>query len=88
MIKENLVDSKNSIPWLGDMFSDVPYLGLLVSKKDKTKQKTELIFFITVKLIKSGAKLKGIPSAENTYKPDYYYNQEKWQENVKRRKIK
>ena len=88
MIKENIVDVKKPIPFLGDLLGDVPYLGLLVSKKEKAKQKTELIFFITVKLMKAGAKLKDVPVPEKAYKPNYDYNQEKWQETVKKRKIK
>ncbi|MDO8536146.1 MAG: secretin N-terminal domain-containing protein [Candidatus Omnitrophota bacterium] len=88
MIKENIIDVKKPIPFIGDLLGDVPYLGLLVSKKEKAKQKTELIFFITVKLMKAGAKLGDVPSIERTYKPNYDYNQEKWQKNIKKRKIK
>jgi type IV pilus assembly protein PilQ len=88
MIKENMVDVKKPVPFLGDIFGDVPGLGLLVSKKEKTKQKTELIFFITVKLMKTGTALKGVPVPEKAYKPNYDYNQEKWQETVKKRRIK
>lgn len=88
MIKENIIDVKKPIPFVGDLLGDVPYLGLLVSKKEKVKQKTELIFFITVKLMKVGVKLKDVPLAEKAYKPNYDYNQEKWQETVKKRKIK
>jgi len=88
MIKENIIDVKKPIPFLGDLLGDVPYLGLLVSKKEKVKQKTELIFFITVKLMKAGAKLKDVPLAEKTYKPNYDYSQEKWQETIKKRRIK
>lgn len=88
MIKENVVDVKKPIPFLGDVLGDVPFLGLLVSKKEKVKQKTELIFFITVKLMKAGMKLEGVPLSEKAYKPNYDYNQKKWQETVKKRKIK
>jgi type IV pilus assembly protein PilQ len=88
MIKENIVDVKKPVPFIGDLLGDVPFLGLLVSKKEKVKQKTELIFFITVKLIKAGVKLKDVPVPEKAYKPNYDYNQEKWQETVKKRKIK
>lgn len=88
MIKENIVDVKKPIPFLGDILGDVPGLGLLVSKKEKVKQKTELIFFITVKLMKAGTKPNGVPSTDRTYKPNYDYNQEKWQETVKKRRIK
>jgi len=48
LIKENNIDMKKKLPFLGDMFGDVPYLGLLVSKKETVKRKTELIFFMTV----------------------------------------
>ena len=88
MIKENIVDVKKPIPFIGDLLGDVPIIGLLVSKKEKVKQKTELIFFITVKLMKTGTKLKDVPLAEKAYKPKYDYNQNKWQETVKKRKIK
>jgi len=88
MIKENIVDVKKPVPFIGDLLGDVPYLGLLVSKKEKVKQKTELIFFITVKLMKAGANLKDVPLVEKSYKLNYDYNQEKWQENIKKRKIK
>ena len=88
MIKENIVDSKKPIPFLGDLLGDVPGLGLLVSKKEKTKQKTELIFFITVKLMKAGVVLSDEPSADKTYKPNYEYNQDKWQETIKKRRVR
>ena len=88
MIKENIVDVKKPVPFIGDLLGDVPYLGLLVSKKEKVKQKTELIFFITVKLMKAEAKLKDVPLAEKAYKPTYDYSQEKWQETIKKRRIK
>ncbi|MDP3730823.1 MAG: secretin N-terminal domain-containing protein [Candidatus Omnitrophota bacterium] len=88
MIKENIVDVKKPVPFIGDLLGDVPYLGLLVSKKEKVKQKTELIFFVTVKLMKAGANLKDVPLSEKTYKPNYDYSQEKWQETIKKRKIK
>jgi len=88
MIKESMVDVKKPIPFLGDLLGDVPFLGLLVSKKEKVKQKVELIFFITVKLMKAGKKLKDVPLAEKAYKPNYDYNQKTWQETVKKRRIR
>jgi Type II secretory pathway, component PulD len=88
MIKENMIDVKKPIPFVGDLLGDVPLVGLLVSKKEKVKQKTELIFFITVKLMKPGADLSDLPSVDKTYKPNYDYNQKEWQKTVKKRKIK
>ena len=88
MIKENIVDVKKPIPFIGDLLQDVPGLGLLVSKKEKTKQKTELIFFITVRLVKPGMLLKDGPIADKTYKPNYELSQDKWQTTIKKRRIK
>lgn len=88
MIKENIVDVKKKVPFIGDVLGDVPGVGLLVSKKEKAKQKTELIFFITVRLMRPGAVLSEIPVAEKAYKPNYELSQEKWQDTVKKRKIK
>ena len=88
MIKENIVDIKKPIPFIGDLLQDMPGLGLLVSKKEKMKQKTELIFFITVRLIKPGVLFKDGPIADKTYKPNYELSQEQWQATVKKRRIK
>lgn len=88
MIKENLVDSKKKIPFIGDVLGDVPYLGLLVSKKEKIKQKTELIFFVTVKLMKMGVELSDVPLASKAYTPDYELTQKQWKDGQKRRRIK
>ena len=88
LIKENLVDSTKKIPLIGDMLGDVPGLGLLVSKKEKTKEKTELIFFVTVKLIKSGEEIRGIPSASATYKPDYSLTEAMSKKELKKKNTK
>ncbi len=71
LIKENEIDVDKKLPILGDMLGDVPYLGLLFSKKEKTKQKTELIFFITVNLMTAGKEIKNIPTANKAYVPMY-----------------
>lgn len=47
LIKENIVDSNNKVPLLGD----IPLLGKLFSHKDKTVQKTDLLFFMTVNIV-------------------------------------
>ncbi|MDP3791817.1 MAG: secretin N-terminal domain-containing protein [Candidatus Omnitrophota bacterium] len=87
LIKENVVDVKKPIPFLGDMLGDVPFIGLLVCKKEKTKQKTELIFFVTVRLIKRGVDLPDVPLASRTYVPNYNLTQEEWQKTVKKRRV-
>ncbi|MFH0763729.1 MAG: secretin N-terminal domain-containing protein [Candidatus Omnitrophota bacterium] len=75
LIKENDIDVKNKLPFLGDMFGDVPYLGLLFTKKEKVKKKTELIFFITVNLMTVGKEIKDMPTANKAYVPMYSLTQ-------------
>ena len=88
MITENIIDSKTKLPFIGDLLGDVPGLGLLFTKKTKTKQKVELIFFITVRLMKPGEKLKDTPNPEKTYKPAYDLSQDKWKDTIKKRTVK
>lgn len=71
LIKENDVDTRKKLPFLGDIFGDVPYFGLLFTKKEIVKQKTELIFFITVNLMTSDKKIKDLPSSNKAYVPMY-----------------
>ena len=75
LIKENNVDTKNKMPFLGDIFGDVPYLGLLFTHKETTKQKTELIFFITVNLMTAGKDIKDMPVSNKAYVPLYSLSQ-------------
>jgi len=77
LIKENDVDTKTKIPILGDLIGDVPYLGLLVSQKSKTKQKTELIFFITVHLMTIDGDVKDVPKPADTFESKYTLTQAK-----------
>ncbi|MDP3804075.1 MAG: secretin N-terminal domain-containing protein [Candidatus Omnitrophota bacterium] len=77
LIKENDVDVKNKLPFLGDMFGDIPYLGLLFTKKEKVKKKVELIFFITVNLMTLGKEIKDMPTVNKAYLPTYSLTQTK-----------
>jgi Type II secretory pathway, component PulD len=88
LIKERIIDAKNKLPIIGDMLGDVPGIGLLFTKKDKIKQKVELIFFVTVKIMKKGKQLSDIPLPSKAYVPDYSLSQTEWQKTVKKRKIK
>lgn len=88
LIKENIVDAKNKLPILGDLLGDVPGIGLLFTKKNKIKQKTELIFFITVKLMKGSEQLPDVPLPDKAYDPKYSLSQEGWQDTIKKREIK
>ena len=47
LIKENIVDSNNKVPLLGD----IPLFGKIFNHKDKTVQKTDLLFFMTVNIV-------------------------------------
>ena len=75
LIKENDIDIKKKLPFFGDLLGDVPYLGLLFTKKEKTKQKTELIFFITVNLMATGKEIRNMPQADKAYIPMYTITQ-------------
>jgi len=88
LIKEKVIDAKKKMPFLGDLLGDVPGVGLLFTKKEKTKQKTELIFFITVNIMKKGAQISSIPLVSKTYAPSYELSQEGWQKTIKKRTIK
>jgi type IV pilus assembly protein PilQ len=71
LIKENDIDVNKKVPFIGDLLGDVPYLGLLVSRKEVKKQKSELIFFITVNRMTSGQEIKNIPDSNKVYVPMY-----------------
>ena len=88
LIKENEIDVKKKLPFLGDIFGDIPYLGLLFTKKETIKQKTELIFFITVNLMTMDKELKDIPKANKAYVPLYTLTQESTKSDKKRLKKK
>ncbi len=76
LIKENNVDTRKKLPFLGDLLGDVPYIGLLFTKKEIAKQKTELIFFITVHLMVSDKAIKDVPLPNKAYTPLFSLTQE------------
>ena len=59
LIKDKLTDTKKKVPILGD----VPVLGLLFQKSEKTKVKTDLLIFLTPHII--------TPSLESASLPDH-----------------
>jgi type IV pilus assembly protein PilQ len=71
LIKENDIEIVKKVPIIGDFLADVPYLGLLVSRKETKKEKTELIFFVTVNLMATGKEIKDVPSGNTAYVPVY-----------------
>lgn len=88
LIKEKVIDGKNTLPIIGDVMQNVPFVGLLFNKKEKIKQKVELIFFVTVKIMKKDKQLSDVPLPSKAYMPNYELSQEEWQKTVKKRKIK
>jgi type IV pilus assembly protein PilQ len=87
LISERDVERQNKLPFLGDMLGDVPYVGLLFSKKDTIKQRVELIFFITVNLMTQDKDIKDMPKANKAYVPIFTTTQ-KGDPNPKKRLTK
>lgn len=77
LITEDIIDTKKKLPFLGDIFGDVPYLGLLFTKKETIKKKKELIFFITVNLMTADRAIEGVPLVNKAYIPKFTVTQEK-----------
>jgi len=58
LISEKDVDKITKVPFLGDL----PIIGIPFRKTEKTKEKTDLLFFVTVNLVKPGTIAAGAPS--------------------------
>ena len=52
LINENNVDIENKVPLLGDIFGDIPFLGSFFKSTGTKREKKELIFFITVNIVR------------------------------------
>ncbi len=52
MIKENIKEYTKKFPVLGDLFGDIPLIGSVFKYKQESKAKTELVFFLTVHVVK------------------------------------
>ena len=60
LVKESTISVDKKIPILGDIMGDIPILGGLFKRKGMDKEKTELVFFITVHIVKSFADIRKI----------------------------
>lgn len=60
MIKENIKEYDKKFPVLGDIFGSVPLIGSLFKYKSESKTKTELIFFLTVHVVRDVRELTRI----------------------------
>ena len=52
LIKEDNREMVNKFPIVGDLLGDIPFIGNLVKHTSTQKTKTELVFFITVHIVK------------------------------------
>lgn len=66
LVKENNINIDKKVPLLGDLFGDIPILGGLFKHKAEDKEKTELIFFITVHIVKDMNELTRIATENIT----------------------
>ncbi|MFC1590210.1 secretin N-terminal domain-containing protein [Candidatus Omnitrophota bacterium] len=78
LIKEYDKKVVTKVPFLGDIFGEVPVLDLLFTHKALTQEKTELIFFVTVNLVTVGQRAGNAPTADQLYTPEYSLAQERW----------
>jgi len=58
LIKENIKQFDKKFPILGDLVGDLPIIGPLFKYKTESKEKVELIFFMTVHVVKDLKRLK------------------------------
>ncbi len=79
LIKENIVKGKKYVPILGK----IPLLGKIFTSETSTKQKTNLIIFITPKILKTREFSQDIILDENQ---KIYYNMER-EDNVSKKNI-
>jgi len=52
LIRENIMDHEKKFPFLGDILGDIPVIGGLFKYESQISQKTELVFFLTVHVVK------------------------------------
>ncbi|MFH1753672.1 MAG: type II and III secretion system protein, partial [Candidatus Omnitrophota bacterium] len=71
LITDKNVEGRTKLPFIGDLLGDVPGIGLLFSRKNIEKRRVELIFFITVHIMRSDKEIKGVPLPSKAYIPVY-----------------
>ncbi len=67
LIRENSTIRENKLPILGDLFGDIPIIGNTFKYDQETLEKTEVVFFITVHIVKDG-----IDSIKDSRTETYY----------------
>jgi type II secretory pathway component GspD/PulD (secretin) len=68
LIRENTTVEENKIPLLGDLLGGIPIIGNTVKYEAENIEKTEVVFFITVHLVKDGM------DTVRASKTEAYYN--------------
>ncbi|MBU1083805.1 MAG: hypothetical protein ABIG55_00395 [Candidatus Omnitrophota bacterium] len=88
LISETLSKEDHKFPILGDVLGWIPYVGGLVKYKQDNKEKTEVVFFVTVHIIRDGRDTLNFPGTKAQY--DKHYPGQGSAENgaVKKGKIK
>ena len=71
LISETKTKEDHKLPILGDIFGDIPILGGLVKYKQDNVDKTEVVFFVTVHIIKDGE--ESIDDSNMREKYEQYY---------------
>ena len=64
LIRDNNINVEKKVPLLGDLFGDIPFVGGLVKHTGVDNEKTELIFFITVHIVKDFRKINRIATRD------------------------
>ncbi len=67
LIRENIVNIDNRFPILGDILGGIPVLGNMFKYEAERVEKTEIVFFITVHLVKDGLHSIKIMDTEPQY---------------------
>ncbi|MCK4851944.1 MAG: type II secretion system protein GspD, partial [Candidatus Omnitrophica bacterium] len=85
LIRDQVVKRVDKFPLLGDLLGDIPYLGKAFKYEAENVDKTEIVFFVTVHLVKDG--MDSIDKSNTmdmfgAYHTDYYgYKQ--WEQEKK-----
>jgi type IV pilus assembly protein PilQ len=88
LIKDDIIATHNKLPILGDLMGDIPYLGKLVKYDAETVTKSEIVFFVTVHLVKDGKESidKSATTAQYTkYVKEYNKTRESEVEDISRK---
>ncbi len=78
LIRKNVTKTDNKFPILGDLFGGIPVLGNAFRYEAEDVRRTEIVFFVTVYLVKDG--MDSIRKSGTIKQYDQYFVREKEQE--------